>query len=48
MDDFFQYTIKQPDGFGNKAILFIRQKCSNIDEADKHHVHQHIATDEGE
>jgi hypothetical protein len=39
VDEYFQPAIKH-EGFGDKARLFICQRCASIDEADKHHFHQ--------
>lgn len=40
MDEHFQGAIKELAGFGDEALLIIRQKCAHIDEADKHQFHQ--------
>lgn len=43
VDEYFQRAIKKFEGYGDKALAFIKTQCANINAEDTHHYH-HIFT----
>jgi hypothetical protein len=43
VDEYFQRAIKKFEGYGDKALAFIKTQCANISAEDTHHYH-HIFT----
>jgi hypothetical protein len=43
VDEYFQRAIKKFEGYGDKALAFIKTQCENISAEDTHHYH-HIFT----
>jgi len=43
VDEYFQRAIKQFEGYGDKALSFIKIQCANINSEDTHHFH-HLFT----
>lgn len=37
VDEYFQCAIKNFTGYGDRALRFLQQQCTNIEESDKHH-----------
>jgi len=43
VDEYFQRAIKQFEGYGDKALAFIKTQCADINPEDTHHYH-HVFT----
>jgi hypothetical protein len=39
VDEYFQWSVKQFEGFGDKALASIKIQCANINAEDTHHYH---------
>jgi len=44
VDEYFQRAIKQFEGYGDKALSFIKIQCANINSEDTHHFHHPFTT----
>jgi hypothetical protein len=44
VDEYFQRAIKQFEGYGDKALSFIKIQCANINSEDTHHFHHLFTT----
>jgi hypothetical protein len=44
VDEYFQRAIKKFEGFGDKALSFIKIQCANISSEDTHHFHHLFTT----
>jgi hypothetical protein len=44
VDEYFQRAIKQFEGYGDKALSFIKIQCADINSEDTHHFHHLFIT----
>jgi hypothetical protein len=44
VDEYFQRAIKHFEGYGDKALSFIKIQCANINSEDTHHFHHLFTT----
>jgi hypothetical protein len=44
VDEYFQRAIKQFEGYGDKALSFIKIQCAHINSEDTHHFHHLFTT----
>jgi hypothetical protein len=44
VDEYFQRAIKKFEGYGDKALSFIKIQCANIGSEDTHHFHHLFST----